>query len=183
MRRGPLTKTQRKSDWPNKAQSEPWEIEGFLRAYERLPGGRTLEIVSKGDRPDYKVIDRTTGDGFGVELTSAYVDDRSVPDKHKILHCELVDIPFDQLEIDQYKQRLVSAVETKVQKARRGYDTGRPLILSVYVNEYIAIYLTRNDLETMIRVNQSLFDEMTPFVKVVFWNLPNGDVFSVCPKP
>jgi hypothetical protein len=100
-----------------------------------------------------------------------------------VLHCGPVDIPFDQRELDHYKQRLIDVVKTKVQQARRGYDASRPLILSVYVNEYTAIYLKRSDLEAMIRINESLFDEMTPFVEVVFWNLPNDDVFSVRPKP
>jgi hypothetical protein len=100
-----------------------------------------------------------------------------------LLHRGAVDIPFDQSELDQYKKRLVDVVETKVQQARRGYDTSRSLILSVYVNEYIAIYITRSDLEGIIRMNESLFDEMMPFVEVVFWNLRNDDVFSIRPKP
>jgi hypothetical protein len=160
------------------------KFNAFLRAYEKLPPhGRALEIVSKSDRPGYVVIDRSTEDKFGVELTSAHVDDRSVPDKHMLLHRGAVDIPFDQSELDQYKKRLVDVVETKVQQARRGYDTSRSLILSVYVNEYIAIYITRSDLEGIIRMNESLFDEMMPFVEVVFWNLRNDDVFSIRPKP
>jgi hypothetical protein len=175
-----LSKAQRKTDWPDKAQREQWEIQGFLRAYEKLTNRRTLEIVSRGDRPDYVVVDRTTGAEFGVELTSTYLDDRSVPDTHKVLHSGPVHIPFDQRELDRYKQRLVDTVKTKVQQARRGYDASRPLILSVYVNEYISIYLKRNDWE---EINEELFDEMSPFVEVVFWNLPKDDVFSVRPKP
>jgi hypothetical protein len=177
-----LADIRRRSYWPNKAQREQWEIQGFLRAYEKLTDGRMLEIVSKGDRPDYIVIDRTTGDEFGVELTSAYINDRSVPDKHMVLHRRPVDIPFDHTELDEYEQRIVDGVKTKVQQARRGYDTSRPLVLLVYLNEYTAIYLSRTDLEAVIRVNESLFDEMTPFVEVVFWNLPDDGVFSVCPK-
>jgi hypothetical protein len=178
----PIVKDTEETDWPDKAQREQWEIQGFLRAYEKLTNRRTLEIVSRGDRPDYVVVDRTTGAEFGVELTSTYLDDRSVPDTHKVLHSGPVHIPFDQRELDRYKQRLVDTVKTKVQQARRGYDAPRPLILSVYVNEYTAIYLERSDLKVMIRANEKLFNEITPFVEVVFWNLPNNDVFSVCPN-
>ena len=129
-------------DWPNKPTRETWEIEQFMDCYRRLPSRRDFEIVSKGDRPDYTVRDKCTGEMFGVELTSVYIDNRSVPDDHKVEHEEDVEITYDRGQLELYLSRLVEAVSTKVTKARSKYDTSNPLILSVYVNEYISIYIS-----------------------------------------
>ena len=69
-------------NWPNKAQRENYEINGFIEAYSRLPESRKFEIVLKGDKPDYILKDAKTGDEYGVEVTSVYQNDRSVPDAH-----------------------------------------------------------------------------------------------------
>src|SRR5690606_941387 len=68
--------------WPNRDEREKFEIDGPIEAYERLPESRRLAIVSKGEKPDWIVADIVTGEEIGVELTSVYLDDRSVPDKH-----------------------------------------------------------------------------------------------------
>lgn len=168
--------------WPNKTERQYWEIKRFIRAYASLPRGRRLALISIGDRPDCIVIDRATAEQFGVELTSVYSDDRSVPDEHMVRHAGLVHMPFDQGKLDRYEQRLLDAVEKKIQQARRGYDTNRPLILSVYVNEYISIYLEGRDWEVMTTAHRSVFDQIAPFVEVVFWR-GNRDAFSVRPSP
>lgn len=77
------------------------------------------------------------------------------------------------------KQRLVEAVQKKIRAARLGYDTSLPLILSVYVSEYIAIYLRVSDLEELVRGHGSVFEDIAPLSELVFWNLPNDEVFSV----
>lgn len=175
--------------WPKKAAREEFEISRFIEAYALLPGFTQLSIVSKGDKPDYVVRDVATHKEFGVELTAVYVDDRSVPDVH-MADCYapelIVDIPFDREKIEKYQCRLISAVKEKIAKSRLGYDLVRPLILAVYVNEYISIYLGRNELEALVSCNTSCFNNMTPFDEVIFWNLGNGGVFqikSACSAP
>jgi hypothetical protein len=122
-----------------------------VRAYQRLPHGRNLEVLLKGERPDYAVIDRATAEELGVDLTSVYIDDRSVPDEHMVRHGRLVDVPVDQAALDRYRGRLVDAVRAKVHQARQGYDITKPLILSVYVNEYISIHLEVSEFDDLIR--------------------------------
>jgi hypothetical protein len=70
----------------------------------------------------------------GVERTSVYMDDRSVPDLHMRAHEGLVEIAYDRHELARYSKRLMAAVMDKVCKARCGYDVSRPLILAIYVN-------------------------------------------------
>ncbi len=127
----------------------------------------------------------TTGDRFGVELTAVYLSDRSVPDEHippRPAHLFTTGIPYVEAEVDQYKQQLLEAVANKVAKAKDGYDLSHPLILSVYVNEYRAIFLDDlSEWEQLVRDNESLFDNCHPFGEIVFWSLPNDMVFSVRP--
>jgi len=172
-------------EWPDKQSREQFEITRFVEAYARLPGSPQLTILVKSERPDFVVRETATGREFGVELTSVYFDDRSVPDVHKVdghPADEPVPIPFDKNELERYQQRLLSAIQDKIRKARGGYDTTRPLILAIYVNEYIGVYLGRPELEVFVRRYESIFDAMAPFAEVVFWNLRNGDVFRVRPS-
>lgn len=67
-------------------------------------------------------------------------------------------------------------------KARKGYDLSRPLILAIYVNEYIAIYLGKSEFEEIVRRYAGVFDAVEPFTEVVFWNLGNGGIFRVRPN-
>ena len=170
------------TSWPNRETRECWEIEAFIASYARLPHRRQLQIETKAEKPDYWVTDPSSGDRFGVELTSVYIDDRSVPDDHIPEREGLVPIPYDREQIELYKGRLVQAVREKVEKARRGYDTRSPLILSVYVNEYISIYLSSEELQELVHANEAVFDNIEPFSEVVFWDLANGDVLSVRPS-
>lgn len=169
--------------WPDKASRENFEIEGFIKAYAKLKGSRKLSIVERSEKPDFVVKDVTTCEEFGVELTSVYSNDRSVPDVHMVgvPAGEQVEIPYDTQELQAYEARLVSAIADKVRKARAGYDIGRPLILSLYINEYVSIYLGKAELDALVRRHQSLFDEMAPFAEVVFWNLGNREVYQIRP--
>lgn len=171
--------------WPDKQSREQFEITEFVEAYARLPGSPHLAIVGRGERPDFIVAETATGREFGVELTSVYIDDRSVPDAHMVdgePADELVPIPFDKTELERYQGRLLSAIQDKTRKARSGYDTTRPLILAIYVNEYIGIYLGKSELDDFVRRHEPIFDAMAPFVEVVFWNLGNGEIFCVKPS-
>jgi len=168
--------------WPNKSDREAFEIAGFIDAYARLPQGQKFEVVSKSEAPDYIVKDQQTGQEYGIELTSAYLNDRSVPDVHMKKESGVVDIPHDKAVIEQYSKRLIGAFIEKICKARKNYKTRRPLILAVYVNEYIAVYLGKEELEALTRRYEGLFDAVSPFTEVVFWNLSNGGVFRVRPS-
>jgi hypothetical protein len=137
--------------------------------------------VSKGETPDFVVKDKQNNKEYGVELTSVYMDDRSVPDIHMKDEKGIVEIPYDKDEIEKYTKRLVAAVIDKVRKARKGYDSSRPLILAIYVNEYISIYFGKDELEEFVHRYEGVFDTVAPFTEVVFWNLGNGGVFRVKP--
>lgn len=168
--------------WPRGPEREALEITGFIEAYRRLPGSRQLEVIAKGKMPDYVVKDVRSGQEYGVELTSVYLDDRSVPDEHMRDHIRPVSIPYDEADLERYRTRLVGAIIAKICKARKDYDRARPLILAIYVNEYISIYLRERELEEFVRRYDGLFEAMTPFNEVVFWNLPNGGVFRATPR-
>ena len=168
--------------WPKKTEREKFEIAGFTEAYARLPEGRKFEVVSKGEKPDYVVKDKQNGEEYGVELTAVYQNDRSVPDVHMKDKEGMAEIPNDKDEIEKYTKRLISAVIEKVCKARKGYDSSHPLILAIYVNEYISIHLGRTEFEEIARRYEGLFDAVAPFIEVVFWNLGNGGVFRVRPN-
>ncbi|MCK5642031.1 MAG: hypothetical protein KAJ19_14600, partial [Gammaproteobacteria bacterium] len=129
------------STWPNKNLREQFEINEFIVAYEKLDHGRTFEVISKREGPDYFVKDIKSGEIFGIELTSVYSDDRSVPDVHKKPVNGIEEIPFDHSDLKEYQERLIETIIKKVSKARECYDTTYPLILSIYVNEYISIYI------------------------------------------
>ncbi|HEY3373612.1 MAG TPA: hypothetical protein VGK02_00920 [Candidatus Aquicultor sp.] len=59
------------------------------------------------------------------------------------------------------------------------YDKRYPLILSVYVNEYVASLIDGREWQDFITVNKPVFNQITPFFEVVFTSLPNDNVLSV----
>ena len=168
--------------WPRKPEREQFEIEGFIAAYARLPDSRPFEVVSKGETPDYVVRDVRSGEEVGVELTSVYLDDRSVPDVHMRDDDGLEEIREDEQELERYRNRLVGAILDKICKARKGYDRARSLILAIYVNEYVSMYPREAELQAFVKRYDGLFEAMTPFCEVVFWNLPNGGVLRARPS-
>jgi len=114
-------------DWPSKEEAEKWEIQGFIDHYRRLPGQRTFNVARRQERPDWIVRDVLTGELVGVELISVYLDDRSVPDRHR--RAGEAGIPYQRGEIAAYGRRVAAAVQKKVRLARTGYDTAVPLVL------------------------------------------------------
>ena len=157
--------------WPSKEESEDWQIARFVEYYERLHR-RTLVVESKGERPDRTVRDPETGDRFGVELTSVYLHDRSVPDEH-IKHIEqegqFFDVDDDKEKRIEYRKRIVEAIAEKVEKARNGYHTRHPLMLSVYLNDYIRWFFRRRDFQEVALLCERRIGSMAPFCEVVFW--------------
>jgi hypothetical protein len=231
-------------NWPNKGEREKYEIEKFIESYKP----RNFEIIKKDECPDYIVRDIKTGELFGVELTSVYLTDRSVPDEHisakelaafklteqsyeklkkdglpegllsqlkrvenplytnETYFVEVIEkaigpeqivkyksailksakelplIPLNRDELNEYARRIVKAIKEKVSKAKRGYDLRYPLILSVYVNEYRAIFMRLEDWKKIIHDNDEVFDFIYPFHEVLFWGLAQGDVLLVTPR-
>ena len=168
--------------WPRNPERERLEIEGFIAAYARFPESRQFEIVSKSQAPDYLVRDVESCEEVGVELTSVYLDDRSVPDAHMCEEEGPVEVRNDEQELERCRNRLVGNIIAKICKARKHYDRARPLILAIYVNEYISIYLREAELQAFVKRYNGVFEAMTPFCEVVFWNLPNRGVFRVRPS-
>jgi len=164
-------------NWPSKKDRELGEIEGFIESYKKLKHGRNFIVVEEREKPDRIVEDKETGEKFGIELTSEYLNNRNVPDRH--MKNDSAYIPDNQRNIDAYEKRILNRVKEKVDKAREGYDFSYPLILSVYVNDYESIYMDEEYWRTFAKRNDSFFDSIDPFVEVVFWPLPNDLVVSV----
>jgi len=173
--------------WPDKEDRESFEIYEFIKFYERLSHGRHFKVVSRGDLnhpgPDWVVQELENLGQVGVELVSVYLNDRSVPGAHKKVtdDDELTGIPCKTEDIDRYEKRLLEAVADKIEKAKK-YNRVFPMILSVYVNEYISIFMDERWFESMVQRNENLFDRMAPFDEIVFWPLPNEGAFSVRPS-
>ena len=164
-------------NWPSKKDREAFEIEGFIDSYEKLKHGRNFIVVEEREKPDRIVQDEKTGEKFGIELTSEYLNDRSVPDRH--MKNDSANMPENHKNIDVYEKRILDRVIEKVAKAREGYDLSYPLILSIYVNEYESIYMDEGYWQTFAKRHDSFFDSIDPFVEVVFWPLPNDLIVSV----
>jgi hypothetical protein len=168
-------------NWPDKETRENLEINGFIDAYKRLPHGRRFVIESKSDKPDYVLRD-DLGIKIGVELTSVYLNNRSVPDEHIPISKAVMPIIDDADKLRIHLGRIVEAIRIKIEKANNLYCKKLPLILSIYVNEYISIHLTENNLKGMVQDNTEVFDAMSPFTEIVLWNLSNGTTFSIRPE-
>ena len=171
-----------KSQWPQKNEREKFEILEFISAYSQLPHGRTFVIDSKQEMPDYFLKDSRTGEIYAVELTSVYINDRSVPDEHMKPINGWEEIPDDPIALEKHNQKLIEIIKTKVKKARKQYDTSHPLILAVYINEYITIYMEEGDWEELEIANEHVFNDMAPFTEIVLLNLGKIKAKSIFPK-
>jgi hypothetical protein len=100
--------------WSTKSDREKFEISEFISAYARIPGHRSLKVDSKQENPDYFLKDVNTGEICGVELTSVYLDDHSVPDEHMKLSDGWEEIPYNPMLIEQHNLRLIDAIKTKI---------------------------------------------------------------------
>ena len=172
-----------KPQWPPKAKREEFEISQFISAYSCLPRGRSFVVDSKQETPDYFLKDTKTGEIYGIELTSVYLDDRSVPDEHMKPIDGWAEIADDPRAIEKLNQRLIETIKAKVQKARKHYDTNHTLILAIYINEYASIYMEESDWVDLVRANENVFDDIEPFSEVILWNLGNESAMSISPRP
>jgi hypothetical protein len=164
-------------NWPSKKDREISEIEGFIDSYKKLKHGKNFIVVEEREKPDRIVQDKNTGEKFGIELTSEYLDDRSVPDRH--MKNDWAYTPYNPQSIAAYEKRILKKVKDKVFKAREGYDVRYPLILSVYVNEYESQLMGEEYWRSFAKRHDKFFGSIDPFIEVVFWPLPNDLVVSV----
>jgi len=163
--------------WPNTQKSQEYEIKEFIKAYKGFSHGRGLSVLEEGEKPDYIVKDNKTNERFGVELTSVYLNDRSVPDVHMQKNNKHI---YDCQETkDLYKKRIIEKITGKINKAKSGYNISYPLILSIYANEYIIIHMDDHEWHDFAKNNGNLWDSMGPFIEIVIWSLQNGKAFSI----
>ena len=168
-----------KMDWPRDNREE-LEIDGFINLFKKPPISREFRIIedrTKQQGPDYFVEDVKTKEHFGIELTSVYSSDRSVPNEH--MNSIKSGIHDNSVEIERYKKRIIEQVLIKISKAKKGYDLRYPLILSVYINEFISIHIDRNEFQLFLEDNEATFDSIDPFSGVFFWPIGSGN----CAKP
>jgi hypothetical protein len=166
-------------DWRNRDFRELFEINEFINHFKRLHEIQ-LFIHAKSEKPDYFLQINNTKDLVGVELTSVYISNYSVPHFH--MKDEFECIPYDEEKLFLYGQRIINAIKTKVQKATAGYDKTYPLYLSVYINEYISVYMDKEYWLNLINHNKTDFTNIQPFDEVLFWPLANNNALSIKPN-
>lgn len=136
-----------------------------------------LVCVGRGERPDRIVRNQKTGHEFGVELTSVYLDDRSVIDHHRMLRSQMKPyFLYDPARIQDYLRCIVKRIKEKVAKAQ-GYNSQRDLILAVYLNERL---LPTPDFKMSLQEfmrRQRAFQRTSPFVRIVFTGRGRGVVY------
>lgn len=163
-------------NWRNREFREVFEINEFINYFFRLHNIRLL-VHSKSEKPDYFLTNLESSELIGVELTSVYLSNYSVPRLHMKDGIEC--IPYDQDKLFEYEKRLIDAVKTKMKKAQSGYDRAHQLYLSIYANEYISIYMDEKYWRNLVSENKSLFDDIRPFSEIVIWPLADDMVLSI----
>ena len=163
-------------EWKNREEREVFEVQKFVECYE-MATAQKLEISQKGKppEPDFIVADHQSGALMGVELTSVYSDDRSVPDVHMKL-ADLRMISYDPIEVERYLQQIVKKAKDKAELYARNHPGNMPLALSIYVNEYIAIHV---DEEEWLEVGKKVREILGPFQMAILWSLPDDGMVAV----
>ncbi len=178
--------TRTMQEFPLKHDREKFETQEFIQHYQKLPHGRRLEVHDfreQKDCPDRILRDVEDGRLLGLELTSVYFDDKSVPQRHlRSTTRGAQDIPCCPEVMEKYMARLLEAVKTKAQKAQ-AYSWAGPLMLSIYVNEYESIFIRPSEWQEWVKVNKQFFDSIPIFSEIIFWPTGNDSAFSVRPEP
>ena len=159
-------------EWPDRNRSEKWQISQVIEWLPQLSRWKHLEIIEKREKPDYLLRDRDTGEFIGVELTAVYISDDSVPKDH--MKDGDFYIPYNLHRINKYKQRFLECCESKILKARHGYEIIDNLILAIYVNEYDSIHIPVEEWDELVRNNKHVFDNMNPFTGFLLYPLPGA---------
>ncbi|WNO10502.1 hypothetical protein [Teredinibacter sp. KSP-S5-2] len=165
--------------WPTKEERENWEIENFISHYHSIVGGEKLKIYSRGERPDFVLLSESNNQKYGVELTSVYMNNRSVPDHH------IPDIesykhnPYGgEDNIEKYKCKVLKSIRNKNKLALTGYSTENPLILSVYINELLSMLIGSEEWSCFFLDNGFDIDE-TIFSSIILWPIAEDREFGL----
>ena len=165
------------ANWPNKEDRQQIELDILLRDYPKLEYGGEIELVRWRERPDCEVRALKTGQLFGLELTSVYLNKRRVEKYRK----GLVKVPKrDPGLLEAYQARLLKAVREKVELARSGYEIYPRMLLGIFVGDVVAIHLDHEaDWRRFHEKHRSDLEQVSPFSEVVFFNLANSMICQV----
>jgi hypothetical protein len=158
----------RKQPFGNNKERETKEIELFLREYNNIEPGGPWVVSSHQDRPDFKIVGTTLSEERLVELTSVYLDDTSVIRDHVRRVTGPIPIPHEAHRVERYKNRIVRSIKKKCHSFQRSFGP-HGAILSLYLNEYIAIHLDEEDLLELLFVHLPRVAGNGPFKQIVLW--------------
>lgn len=169
--------------WPNKEESQGFQLCELLKYYNSINKEKEFIIEEASrEKPDAVIKDSNTGERLGVELTSVYINDRSVPDKHKKEYEGLRENPYQKEKVEEYSKRIIDKIREKVIKAKKHYDKRWPIILSIYINEDETIYLGKQEWDAITKNNKELLDSINPFIEIILWPIRNGGFASIKPS-
>ena len=160
--------TMKRQPFGTTEQQEAKEIELFLQEYNLIEPGGPWRASTHRDRPDFIITSESNFEERAVELTSVYLDDKSVGRDHVRRVRGPIAIPYDARKVERYKARIIRAVEKKCRSFAEGFG-GRTAILSVYLNEYIAIHLSQADLLELFNIHLPRVAGRGPFNQIVLW--------------
>ena len=152
----------------NTKEREASEVELFLNEYNSIEPGGPWVVSSHQDRPDFIIASPLPSEKRSVELTSVYVNDKSVIRDHVRRVAGPIAIPHDARQIERYKRRIVQAIEKKCHSFKDGLGPNLA-ILSLYLNEYIAIHLAEEDVLELLRLHLPRVARNGPFHQIVLW--------------
>jgi hypothetical protein len=152
----------------DKQKRESYEIELFLRECNLITTGAPWTAYEHRDHPDYVLFSHPLNQRRLVELTSVYLNDKSVETEHRLRHAKPMAIPYNARKLEAYKNRILRAIERKCKTFSDGFE-GEFAILSMYLNEYIAIYLSREELLRLVILRFHQIAGAGPFNQIVLW--------------
>ena len=157
----------KKDIFRNKDLRQDLEIDMFLKEYNKNHNS-DFRVFQKRDKPDYLIKD-SSGTILGVELSSVYMNDRTVVDEH--LREDPTDIPYDsdthQNIRNNYFRRIVDKIKDKANKIDTGqYDISYLIILSLYLNDYYTIHIDNSEWQLFIEMNNHIFSNSKEFKEV-----------------
>jgi hypothetical protein len=180
--------------WPKKVERERQELRWFLRDYAKLSWSPPVSVErwpsDDNTSPDAVLRNLRDGGLVGVELTSVYVSDKSVPRVHQ---APMPPMTLDENlqrngerygaetignEIERYRKRLVAQVRRKLTKRYAPCDN---LILGVFVAEtYLALYFSGRSqwLEWSEQFRREVAS-ILPFSEIVLFGLANEHVLGM----
>ncbi len=152
----------------DKQMREHCEIQLFLDEYNTITIGAPWTAHEHRDRPDWVIFSHALNQYRLVELTSVYLHDNSVEKEHRVRHERPIPIPYDQIKLETYKNRIVRSVARKCATFAGKFE-GQIAILSLYLNEYIAIYLSREELIELATLRFPQIADSGPFNQIILW--------------